>query len=250
MFEDHFNAIEKLLLAQSEIVNNAGHNNLKGGPREWFIKDFLENHIPSNIEIGQGEIIGDLSSKGDRPQIDIVLYDKDLPKLCYDPYNTAFLIEGVIAVIECKSNFGKKELKQVCKAGKYINKLSQNVVESKEDKSHSGVLNAVISYKGASLKTIIKYLKKEEEEISKDAVDLIVILGQGIIWKQSIIIEYSYDESDKNRKNMKTWAYIKQPDKNLYYFFTLFLSWLANYKNFPNLREYNSDFILEKFETF
>ena len=45
MLENHTNAIEKVLLAQSLAARNAGHPNLRGGPREWFIRDFLENHL-------------------------------------------------------------------------------------------------------------------------------------------------------------------------------------------------------------
>ncbi len=57
MILSHTNAIEKVLLAQSIAANTAGHPNLRGGPREWFIRDFLENHLPSTLQLGQGEII-------------------------------------------------------------------------------------------------------------------------------------------------------------------------------------------------
>jgi len=57
MLESHINAIENVLLAQSIAAKNAGHPNLRGGPREWFIRDFLQSHLPSTLEIGQGEII-------------------------------------------------------------------------------------------------------------------------------------------------------------------------------------------------
>ena len=54
MIVSHLNAIEKVLIAQSEIAQNAGHPNLRGGPREWFIQEYLENHLPTILEMGQG----------------------------------------------------------------------------------------------------------------------------------------------------------------------------------------------------
>jgi|GEM_PF-5114118 len=35
MLQAHLKAIEKLLVAQSQIAKNAGHPNLRGGPREY-----------------------------------------------------------------------------------------------------------------------------------------------------------------------------------------------------------------------
>ena len=57
MIESHLNAIESLLLAQGRIASNAGNPNLIGGPREWFVKNFLIEHLPETIRVGQGEII-------------------------------------------------------------------------------------------------------------------------------------------------------------------------------------------------
>src|SRR3972149_11697895 len=92
----HMNAIEQVLLAQSKIAHNAGHPNLRGGPREWFIRDFLQSHLPSTLEIGQGEIIDVNSipnpSPGNyRPQVDVVIYRSDMPKISYSKLDFAYL---------------------------------------------------------------------------------------------------------------------------------------------------------------
>jgi hypothetical protein len=54
----------------------------KGTPREAFIREFLEGHLPENVAIGTGEII-DSTSKPNSPrnQFDIVIYRKSYPKL-------------------------------------------------------------------------------------------------------------------------------------------------------------------------
>lgn len=49
MLISHLNAFEQILIAQSSDAQNAGHPNIRGGPREWFIRDFLENHLPSTL---------------------------------------------------------------------------------------------------------------------------------------------------------------------------------------------------------
>ena len=92
MLQSHINAIEQVLLAQSVAAQNAGHPNLRGGPREWFIRDFLTSHLPATLEVGQGEVIDSASvpnpPKGTyRPQVDIVLYRRDMPKIHYTQDN-------------------------------------------------------------------------------------------------------------------------------------------------------------------
>ena len=109
MLKSHLDYIEKVLLAQSKIARNPGHPNLKGSPREWFIRQFLEDHLPSNLEIGQGEIIDENSRpKQKRPQVDIIIYRRDMPKIAYSKYDTAYLAEGVMATIESKSYLNGK----------------------------------------------------------------------------------------------------------------------------------------------
>jgi hypothetical protein len=57
MLASHLNAIEAVLIAQGKVASNARHPNLIGGPKEWFIRNFLAAHLPSTVRIGQGEII-------------------------------------------------------------------------------------------------------------------------------------------------------------------------------------------------
>lgn len=126
--EEHFNAIEKVLLFKSKIAKNAGHTLHKGNARENFIKEFLEDHIASTIKIGTGEII-DCNSRADviRNQIDIVLYNASFPKINYAKDVDAFLVESVNTTIEVKSKLSKEELKKAIIAANNIKKLSRNV---------------------------------------------------------------------------------------------------------------------------
>ncbi|QTA79880.1 YcgL-like domain-containing protein [Desulfonema limicola] len=128
MLVAHLNAIEYVLLAQSKAAQNAGHPNLRGGPREWFIHEFLESHLPSILEIGQGEIIDENSipepsKKEYRAQVDLIIYRRDLPKINYSRNNAAYFAEGVKATIESKSVLTKDDLKQACEASIYHKSL-------------------------------------------------------------------------------------------------------------------------------
>ena len=81
MLKSHMDAREAALVAISKVPSNAGHSLHKGTPREAFIKEFLANHLPSNVDIGTGEII-DANSQANqsRNQFDIVIYKRNYPK--------------------------------------------------------------------------------------------------------------------------------------------------------------------------
>lgn len=84
MLKTHMEAIEKSLITTSKIPASSGHSLHKGTPREAFIKEYLESHLPSNVAIGTGEIIDANSKPGDkRNQYDIVIYKRSYPKLVY-----------------------------------------------------------------------------------------------------------------------------------------------------------------------
>ena len=75
MLATYFDTIEKILLEQGRIASIAGHPDLTGCSREWFVRNFLVDNLPENIKMGQGEIINARSQpKTKWNQIDIVLY--------------------------------------------------------------------------------------------------------------------------------------------------------------------------------
>ena len=74
MLRTHMDTVENQLLVTSRIPANSGHTLHKGTPREAFIREFLEGHLPSNVAIGTGEIIDANSQPGQqRNQYDIVI---------------------------------------------------------------------------------------------------------------------------------------------------------------------------------
>jgi hypothetical protein len=105
MLKAHIDAVENHLVSISKVPENAGHSLHKGTPREAFIREFLNSHLPSNVDIGTGEII-DAQSAPNQPrnQFDIVVYRRNYPKLDFGGRISGFLIETVLATIEVKSN--------------------------------------------------------------------------------------------------------------------------------------------------
>ena len=104
MLKSHMDAKEDALIAISKIPANSGHSLHKGTPREAFIKKFLIDHLPSNVDIGTGEIIDAVSLPNQScNQFDIVIYKRNYPKLDFGDGISGFLIESVIATIEVKS---------------------------------------------------------------------------------------------------------------------------------------------------
>jgi hypothetical protein len=245
MIESHINAIEKVLLAQSHAAKNSGHPNLRGGPREWFIRDFLTAHLPSTLEIGQGEII-DINSipnppRGSyRPQVDVVIYRRDLPKISYSKTDFAYLSEGVMATIESKSEITNQELENANIAAVKHNSLIRSGSVMTVGKLHDRIFQYVVAYDGpANMSTVADWLISQIQTngwTPNQMVDMIIILGKGVLWKISSFPELVISTATTSN----FWAYIDQTDKNLLSLFIHMLTWAAASSTPPNTMGYVS----------
>ena len=246
MLQSHINAIEQVLLAQSVAAQNAGHPNLRGGPREWFIRDFLATHLPSTLDIGQGEII-DLNSvpsppKGSyRPQVDIVLYRRDMPKIYYSRTDSAYLVEGVLATIESKSVLTKEDLINACKA--------TNAIKSLQRKGYTGmavgwipphVVSYVVAFDGpAKMNTVAGWLPNISSTLgapSHQLVVMVVVLGKGVLWQLKSFPQLNVKTSMPSHE----WAYVDQNDKNLLTLFLHLLMYVTSASTPPQVAGYAS----------
>jgi hypothetical protein len=254
MLLSHLNAIEKVLIAQSATAQNAGHPNLRGGPREWFIRDFLQSHLPTNLEIGQGEII-DEDSKPEPPkgryrnQVDIVLYRRDFPRITYSRNNAAFLVEGVIATIESKSVLTKNELKKACIASLNHKNLKRNTVLHSFGQPDGHLISYVVAFAcNQSIINVGKWLR----EISSDLdvadyklPDVIIVLGKGVIWNHKafkLMPELVPPEGTR-------WAFLQQAEKNLFLLFMHMLTWVPYISVPPSPLGYVSELFFETYNT-
>lgn len=254
MILSHTNAIEKVLIAQSAAAQNAGHPNLRGGPREWFIRDFLLNHLPTTLEIGQGEIIDEDSkpspSPGNyRPQVDIVVYRRDLPRISYSRDNSAFLVEGVIATIESKSVMTKEGLKCACEAALIHKSLKRSLPLRTFGVSHESLFSYVIAFDGPEhISTVADWLPEIAENLDatpEKLLDMIVVLGKGVIWQSRAFYEIPAFKLPETAR----WAYFPQTERNLFLLFMHMLTWVSYLSVPPSALGYVTKVIFEPYGT-
>ena len=211
MLKSHMDAVERQLLATSHIPANSGHSLHKGTPREAFIKEFLEGHLPSNVAIGTGEII-DASSqpKQQRNQHDIVIYRRSYPKLDFGGGVSGFLIESVVATIDVKSMLTQSEFASAASAAKNCKALVPNTVQS----FHTGyvppsVLNYIVAYDGpAAMQTVHGWVAREYSKLgigglrlpsdenqrlaqAAEAIDAVFVLGKGFLYFDNVPIGFA-----------------------------------------------------------
>ncbi len=251
MLKSHLNAIESILLSQSQSASSAGHPNLRGGPREWFIRDFLDAHLPGTLEVGQGEVIDSASpprpSQGRyRPQVDIVLYKRDLPKISLAKNHSAFLAEGVVATIEVKSKLTMVGVRRACEVSLENKSLNRNipVIAMGGGWRPESIISYVVAFDGPKrIRTVVDWLPQIVSDLqttSSFLPELIVILGRGLAWR---LDSFSVLETHASAEG-HTWAYLEQTDQNLFTLFVHMLSWMGWAMPPANLAGYYANLLL------
>ena len=255
MLLSHINAIERILIAQGVAAQNAGHPNLRGWPREWFIRDFLKNHLPSNLEIGHGEIIDQDSvpepDQGEyRPEVDIVIYRRDLPKIAYSRDITAFLSEGVLATIESKSVLTEENLLNACRAS-YAHKSLKRMtpLHALGNLPPKNITSYVIAYDGpANVSTVANWLPEIMENLNitvEKMVEMVVILGKGVIWQKDKVSVIPVSDIPEDRQ----WVFFEQSEKNLFLLFTHMMTLVSYLSSPPDTLGYGFKFSFEPYQT-
>jgi hypothetical protein len=247
MLKSHMDAVEQQLLATSKIPANSGHSLHKGTPREAFIKEYLEAHLPSNVAIGTGEIIDANSTPGQsRNQYDIVIYKRSYPKLDFGGSISGFLIESVIATIEVKSILTQAEFGKAAKSAYNSKKLTPNTVSSfSTGYIPPRILNYVVAYDGpTSMSTVHGWINTEYQKIGivptalpqdsnervstpGEAIDAVFVLGKGFLYLDNLPFGFV---SDINRQASPTlkWVFTDSVNGNLLWLFMLIQQATAN----------------------
>ena len=240
-------AKEDALIAISKIPANSGHSLHKGTPREAFIKKFLIDHLPSNVDIGTGEIIDAVSLPNQScNQFDIVIYKRNYPKLDFGDGISGFLIESVIATIEVKSTLTRQELENAIKASNAAKQLSPNIVQTfRTGYIPPKVLNYVVASDGpASMETVYGWINpiyekpgiiqerlpiEESQRIStaSKSIDGIFVLGKGFLYFDNVPQGFSNVEHRQMNPDSK-WIFVDTYEGNLLLLFFLLQGATAN----------------------
>jgi hypothetical protein len=247
MLQSHMSAIEQFLLAYAQIQENTGHSLHKGTPREFFVNEFLRDHLSENVAIGTGEIIDSNSRPGSsRNQMDIVLYKRSFPKLAFGGGISGFLVESVLATIEVKSKLTEEELRNAFHAARNV-KLLKPHLEHYLSMGHfpPSILSFVVAYDGpAKMSTIRGWIPKilrersisypvlpaafdERIKIPAPSVDAIFVLGKGFVYFDNALVGFMNDDFRRANPTAR-WISADVETGTLLYLFLLLTKAMCN----------------------
>jgi hypothetical protein len=159
-FLEYANAIEKMMGAWHEYSQETFKNSTNlGSAREHFVKEILANFLPKSVVVGSGEITDGKQRSG---QQDVIVYRAEFPVLSgFNSVNT-YMIEGVIATIEVKSDLSTgspnglysafQNIATVLRLNNQAVKLSGSQREFKKLQQIRTVKTFVVGYKGWNTK--------------------------------------------------------------------------------------------------
>nr|MDO8100129.1 hypothetical protein [Candidatus Njordarchaeota archaeon] len=180
---DYFKDSADVLLAEYNRSKGQESTTNVGSNREMFCNMFLRHVLPPRLRVSNGEIM-DSDGKTSN-QLDIIVIRDDCPSLHYGKSNT-FLVEGVFAVIEVKSNLTTAELRDSMEKLKRVGSLTatgSTLVQSSPHKFDQIVFNRplryVFAYESATWETLTKELVKTE---NSDVADMICVLNRGALF--------------------------------------------------------------------
>ena len=178
----HFAHVKYKLMSFAKHFEIAKQGDIKGYGREALTGEFLESHLPDQIDFLTGEIIDTEDNRSS--QIDIILQSKNSPKIPLWGNIHLSYADSVIAAIEVKSNLNTDHLNLCLKASQKLKSLKRNTVL--EGGNHRKPLKKIpyiiFAFTGLSKETIFKKInnfavrhKLDPEEFTPD---MIVVLDK------------------------------------------------------------------------
>lgn len=102
ILQEHLNNIANTLSSYYELTSISTHNGNTGTVREYITKHFLNINLPSSVGYSGGELFDSNDTRSG--QVDIAVYQSNLPKLNIGEGINLLPVDSVLAVIECKSS--------------------------------------------------------------------------------------------------------------------------------------------------
>jgi len=246
MLRAHMAAMEQHLISRGRIPATTGHTLHKGTPRETFIREYLQEHLSERLAIGSGEVIDASSQPGQpRPQLDIVLFKREYPRLAFGGGIHGFLAESVIATIEVKSILDQAGFEQAAKAAHYLKSLNRNTIRSfSSGYIPPNILSFLVAYDGpASISTVHGWIGPAYRKLgipdvslpvepnaristASSALDGVFVLGKGFMYHDNVPYGFVQDALRAQNPNSK-WVFADTAADNLMLLF-LFLTAAAS----------------------
>lgn len=170
-----------------------GHSGRMGAERELLLKEHLERFIPERYSIGRGEILA-ANGAWSRDE-DLLIYDRiSSPKLFSAKESLVLPVEGVAAVVEVKSSFGTRELKEASRSiasAKSLQKSGQRLAITQFGMTASParpVFGAVFAY-GLRIRPRLffeHWLAEQNSLPPQERTDMLCVLNDFVIFPSGI----------------------------------------------------------------
>lgn len=193
VFRNTFLSQVKKSLNDAEVVDQIGHQGLKGSVREIFVKQMMMPVLPPEVRSGSGKLVshhGKMSA-----QIDVVLYAPTImPSALFDSTTGLFPVEAALYTIEVKSRLTANNLKEAIANSRSTRALSPLDTEHWYVKEGPGnplkvttntayPVNVLFAF-GTDLKIggtdeLCRYRKYDENADNDPALQVICVVGRG-----------------------------------------------------------------------
>lgn len=190
----YFEQSEQLLLAEYRRSRLQQASQNLGSNRELFCNSFLSRVLPHSLKITKGEI---WDGKGNRTgQLDTIVVRDDTPSLAFGDANT-YLVEGVFAVIEIKSNLTRQKLQEAIRTLNPVSTLSIHregltILSRPPDTILDRPLRCIFAYEGATWELLLDEIRNQN---AWELIDLICVLDKGVLIRNGLFFRW-----EKNAK--------------------------------------------------
>jgi hypothetical protein len=184
MIDNYFNALGETMSRESRLMADVyRHPGKLGENREALLAAFLGTYLPARFSVGTGFALfgSDLST-----QQDVVIYDHlDNPVLFPKAAAPLFPPSSLHALTEVKSQLTARELRMTARKATRFKRELRRAFANHPDPPNVEALSLLFAFESAlDLARILEELRTVEDEDGvdmRDRLDMICILGQGIV---------------------------------------------------------------------
>jgi hypothetical protein len=125
-YEDWAHLVAKRLKGEADIIAAIEKDELEDtAANDAFVRAVLEPFLPENFGVGSGRIVDAFGNQSEH--IDIVVYNRDFPRIGMVGANSAFLYESVLAVFSVRAKFIRKTFFDALNACASLARLETNI---------------------------------------------------------------------------------------------------------------------------
>ena len=125
-YEDWAQLVAKRLKGEADVIAAIEKDELEDtAANDAFVRAVLEPFLPENFGVGSGRIVDAFGNQSEH--IDIVVYNRDFPRIGMIGANNAYLYESVLAVFSVRAKFIRKTFFDSLNACASLARLETNI---------------------------------------------------------------------------------------------------------------------------